>query len=142
MSLASCELEKVQNYGVMSSKTSEISQLVRSHIVTFYKNGESYHETAEKVGFTFSALWYVIKCFLATKSLENDHRSGRPKKLNPTQSRSFILNLPKNSFKSAPSLIADLTLSIGVTVHPQTVRNVLYSADIYGSCPWQKPFIS
>ncbi len=39
-SLVSCEMEKVQNYSVMSPKTSEISQPVHMRIVTLYQNGE------------------------------------------------------------------------------------------------------
>ncbi len=62
--------------------------------------------------------------------------------LNVTQSRSLILNLQKSPFKSIPSLTVDLVLSTGVTVHPQTVRNVLYSAIIHGRYLQKKPFIS
>ncbi len=73
-SLVSCELEKVQNYSVMWPKTLEISHLVRSHKAILYKNGENHCEIAKKVGFTFSVVRYVIKWFLTTKSLVNDHR--------------------------------------------------------------------
>ncbi len=31
---------------------------------------------------------------------------------------------------------------MGLTVHPQTLRNVLYSASIHGRCLWKKLFIS
>ncbi len=141
-SLVSCELEKVQNYNVMSPKILEISQPIRSHMVTLYKNGESHRKIAKKVGFTFSAVQYVIKSFLATKSLGNDCRNSRPKTLNLTQSRSLIWNSQKNPFKSAASLTTDLVYSMGVTVHPQTVGNVLYSASIHGRYPQKKPFIS
>ncbi len=96
-SLISCELEKVQNYNVMSPNTLEISQPIRSHMVTFYKNGESHREIVKKVGLTFSAVQYVIKCFFAAKSLGNDCRNSRRncrnsrrKTLNLTQSRSLV----------------------------------------------------
>ncbi len=51
---------------------------------------ESRRELAKKVGFAFSVVQYVIKCFLATKLLGNDCRNSRPKTLNLTQSRSLI----------------------------------------------------
>ncbi len=92
---------------------------------------------SEKVGFTFSTVQYIIKHFLAAKSLGNDRHSSLRKKLNPTQNKSLIINSQKNPFKSAPSLTIDLTLSMGVTVHPQTVRNVLYSAGIHGRYLWK-----
>ncbi len=49
----SSELEKRQNYSLMSPKTSEIFQSVRSRIVILYKNGESYRKIVKKIGFTF-----------------------------------------------------------------------------------------
>ncbi len=90
ISLVSCELEKVQNYSVISPKTSEISQPVRSRIATLNKNGECYLEIAIKFGFTFSTAWYAIKPFLVTKSFRNDHHSGWPKKLNNSKQISYL----------------------------------------------------
>ncbi len=109
-----------------------MSQPTHTRVVTLYKNGESYREIAKKVGLTFSAVLYAIKHFFATKSLRNDYCSDRPKKLNLTQSRSRIRNLQKSPLMSAPSLTPDLTLSTGDVVHPQTVKNMLYSASIHG----------
>ncbi len=65
----------------------------------------------------------------------------RPKMLNLIQSRSLTLNLQKNPFKSTPFLTI-VVLSTGVKIHPQTVRNVLYSAGILGRYTPKKPFIS
>ncbi len=75
-SLVSCEFGKVQNYDVMSPKTSEMSQPVHTRIVTLYKNGEIYWEIVKKIGLAFSIVRYTIKHFFATKSLRNDHCSG------------------------------------------------------------------
>ncbi len=57
------ELEKVQNYSVMSPKISEISQPVCSSMMILYKNGKSQRKIAKKVGFTFFVVQYVIKVF-------------------------------------------------------------------------------
>ncbi len=106
-------------------------------MVTLYKNGESHREISKKVGFTFSAVQYVIKHFFATKSLENDYCNSRPKMLNLTQSRSLIWNLQKNPLKSALSLTADLVFPMGVT---DCQEGALFSQ--HGRYPQKKPFIS
>ncbi|KAK7576331.1 hypothetical protein V9T40_001250 [Parthenolecanium corni] len=126
----------------MGPKTSEIAAPVRSRIVTLHEKGESYREIARKVGFSFSAVRYVIKRFQATNSLGNEFRSGRPKKLNPTQERSIVRNLRKNPFRSAPSLADELASTSGITVHPETIRILLRSAGLHGRSPRKKPFIS
>ncbi len=53
-------------------------------------------QNSEKSWFYILRCKYVIKYFLATKSLRNGCLNGRPKTLNLTQSRSLIINLQKN----------------------------------------------
>lgn len=127
---------------VMSPKSSEIPTHVRSRIITLHEKGESYREIAKKVAFTFSAVRYVIKRFQDAKTIVNAARKGRPKKLKPRNERSVIQKVRKNAFLTAPALADDLALTSGITVHPQTVRNLLHSAGFHGRCPRKKPFIS
>ncbi len=114
-----------------------VTKNFRSIIISSFAHGGlvqkwgSYRKKAKKVGFTFSAVRCVIK---GKKSLGNDSCSGWPKKLNLIQSRSLISNSQKIPFKSAPSLTTEPALSMGDTIHPQTLRNVLYLAGIRSRC--------
>lgn len=126
----------------MSPKKAEIPQTVRARIISLRETGLSYREIMQKVNCSYGGVWDVIHRYENTKKLENAVRSGRPKKLTCRERREIIRKSQKSPFTSAPELAADLASTSGKIVHPQTIRNVLHSSEIYGRAPRKKPLIS
>ena len=126
----------------MSPKTSEIPIGIRAQIITLHELGFSYRKIAEKVGYTFSAVRYVIKRFQKKETIENEARVGRPRKVDERLRRVIIRQATKEPFASAPQLASEIADRTGIVLGRQTVRNVLYSADLHGRSPRKKSFIS
>lgn len=127
---------------MMCPKKSEIPSTIREKIIFLHESGKSYREIGRNVKLGFSTVRYIIKRFLETGKTENKQRSGRPKKLTVRERQTVIRDAQKNPFASAQSISAQVATSFGKIVHPQTIRNVLHSANIHGRAARKKPFIS
>lgn len=131
-----------QIVGTMSPKKSEISQSTRGKIIALRGTGKSYRKIAKMVKVSFSAVRYIIKRHDETGNTENKPRSGRPKILTTRERRAIIREVQLHPFISAQKLSSQVATTSGKIVHPQTIRNVLHYANIYGRAARKKPFIS
>lgn len=126
----------------MAPKTCELSVATREKIIFLHNSGLSYREIGKQLNVNFSSVRYVIKKKKETGSTINKQRTGRPRKLDPRQRRAIIKESSKNPFLSARELAVDVASTSGTIVTPQTIRNILHSANIRGRAPRKKPFIS
>jgi transposase len=79
----------------------------------------------------FSTIRYVIKKQEETGTIENKARSGSPKVLTSRERRQIVHQTDKEPFKSAVSLADDIAAQSNKRVSPQTIRNVLHSANTW-----------
>lgn len=123
-------------------KTSEIPVSVRDRVIFLRKRGESYRKIGKTLNLHFATVQCIIKKYEKTGSTENQSRSGRPMALSIRDRRNIVKQAIKNPFVSARTLSNDIETASGKTVCPQTIRNILHSAGIYGRSARRKPFIS
>ena len=126
----------------MAPKKSEISVSVRDRVIFLRQNGQSYREIGKTLNLSFRTVQYIVKKYEKTKSTDNQPRTGRPKVLTNRERRYIIKKATKYPFTSAQALCNDVASTSGKSVCPQTIRNVLHSAEIFGRAARKKPFIN
>ena len=126
----------------MTRKKSEISISMRDRVIFLRKRGESYRKIGKELNLSFTTVQYIIKKYERTNSTENKPRTGRPRILTERERRNIVKEATKKPFISARSLANDLASTSGKSVDPQTIRNVLHSAQIYGRTARKKPLIN
>ncbi|XP_075167995.1 uncharacterized protein LOC142240179 [Haematobia irritans] len=124
------------------AKRKEISQDIRKLIISLRKDNMSYGEISKIVKRSRSSIQTVIKNYNKYKTTENQHRSGRPSKLSKREKRDVIRIVTTEPKTSAVDLAKYLEKSEQVSIHPETVRNVLIANDFHSRIPRKKPFIS
>ena len=126
----------------MAPKKSEISVSVRDRVIFLRQNGQSYREIGKTLNLSFTTVQYIVKKYEKTKSTDNQPRTGRPKVLTNRERRYIIKKATKYPFTSAQALCNDVASTSGKSLCPQTIRNVLHSAEIFGRAARKKPFIN
>lgn len=106
----------------MGRKSKETSCAERSLIIRLHNQCKSSYEIARLVGKPRSTIQSIIDRFGITKSVENQHRSGRPRSLTEQDERFVLRQIKKNPKTSAPVLASELAQR-GTTVCPSTIRN-------------------
>lgn len=79
---------------------------------------------------------------MATNSVENNPRIGRPTKLTARDKRSLLRQVQENPTLSAPKLASQLAEDVGKEVSPECVRRVSRNAGYRGRTMRKKPCIS
>lgn len=115
---------------------------MRKLIIRLRKENKSYGEIAKIVNMSRSSIQTVVKNYNKYQTTENRHRSGRPSKLTDRDKRDVIRIVTANPKTSAVDIAKYLEKLNEVSVHPETVRNVLRANDFHSRIPRKKPFIS
>ncbi len=126
----------------MAPGESEIPLSIRSRIIKMSEKGYSYRKIASVIGRSFSGVRNVIKRYEATRKIDNEARSGRPRILTVRERRDVVRLSDKNPFMSAPMIAEHIASYCNKTVHPQNIRRILHSSNIFGRSPRKKPLIS
>lgn len=98
----------------------------RTIIVNLQKSGKKEREIAPIVERPRSTVNATIKRFCATGTAANRPRSGRPTKVTDRFRTAIIRDIKINPSNPATTMVANISGSLGVQLHPQTVRNVLH----------------
>lgn len=123
-------------------KRKEISQDVRKLIISLRNDNMSYGEISKTVRKSRSTIQTIIKNYNKHKTTENEHRSGRPSKLSEREKRDVVRIVTTEPRTSAVDIAKYLGKSKHVSIHPETVRNVLRANNFHSRIPRKKPLIS
>ena len=112
---------------------------VRNIVVSLLQSGLSYRQVADRL-----VLGYGTVQKIATVSgIERVRpKRGRPSKLSETTKRSIVRNVCSGKYDTAVQAARDLQTDQGITVNPQTIRNVLKSKGLRARHKVKKPAIS
>ena len=121
----------------MTPKTCELF-LATSKIIFLQNSGLCYREIGKKINLTLSSNRCEIKKKKETGSTVNKWWAERPRTLDTGQRRDLIKGSAKNPFLNARESVVDVTIKSGITVTPQTIRNILHAANIWGKTLWKK----
>ena len=125
----------------MGRKSKETSVSERELILKLRKNGKSYNEISVMVGKPRSTVQSIIQRFVATRTVENSARSGRPCLLTSSDRRFLARSLKKDPKVSAPRLTSELK-KMGTVVSVSTVRNACRKEGFHGRVARRKFFVS
>lgn len=123
-------------------KRKEISRDIRKLIVKLRNDGNSYGEIAKIVQISRAIVQTIIKNYHSTNTTENKHRSGTPSKLSDREKRNIIRIVTDEPRTNAVNIAKDLEKSKQMSIHPETIRNVLRANEFHSRIPRKKPFIS
>jgi transposase len=124
----------------MNSK--ETTQLNRASIVALKQSGFNTVEIASRVGVNKSTVNRVFKRYLATTSLNNAKRSGRPKKLTPKKQRLVIRTLKKNPSITATGISKKLAEDEDLKISRHTISRTLNDHGYVARIKKKKPLLS
>lgn len=127
---------------VMESSHKKVPIEIKKQIVDLKKDGKSYSEISSIVKRSKSTIQCVIKNYEKNESFEMAPGRGRKKILNDKMERKIVRMVKVDPKISAPKIAAEITVSHGISLNPQTVRNVLHSKGYQGRAIRKKPYIS
>lgn len=120
----------------------EIPIPVRNIVVKLRKEKKSYGEIAKIVKLPRATVQTIVKNYINNKSVENNPRSGRPKKLTRRDVSFILKEVNKDPKISAPKLAEHIEECSNIIVHPRTIRNALHENGFKSRVARKKPLIS
>ncbi|XP_062891673.1 uncharacterized protein LOC134339252 [Mobula hypostoma] len=102
-----------------------VSIATRHKVVILHQQGLSQAEISRQTGVSRCAVKALLKKHKETGKIEDQKRSGRPRKLSAAEERYIILTSLLNRKKSSTAISSELTETTGTQVHPSTVRRSL-----------------
>lgn len=126
----------------MCAKRSEVPIAVRKLVIKLRNENISMKEIGETVELSKATVQTIIKNVKNTGRFESESRSGRPSKLNRRIRRTIIRQVNAQPRLTARSIANELQETVGITVHPETIRRCLRSEGIHSRIPRKKPLIS
>lgn len=126
----------------MGRKGKETSVDIRNLIIHHFKLGKSENAISEIVQKSRTTVHYIIKKYKSEKTVVNKARSGRPRKLTEADERRIVHEVKKNPKINASTLAKSTEEYLGISVTPQTIRNVLKKHDFHARSARRKPHIS
>lgn len=126
----------------MAPKSKELPVRLRDQVVKLRKKGSSVREVAAVLSIPKSTVCNIERKFRATGTTDNQRRSGRPRATSRTTDDYIVTSAKKNRRVSAKQLASDLKSTDLASVTPQTVRNRLHEARLYGRSARKRPHIS
>ena len=100
---------------------------VKHQVVRLSKDGLSHANSARLVGCSKSTITKFLKRFVDSKSIENKHRSGRPRITSVQGDRTLIRLIKKDRRQSLKDLTKEFNNSIPEHVSKRTVQRKLHS---------------
>ncbi|GBL89087.1 hypothetical protein AVEN_255224-1 [Araneus ventricosus] len=124
------------------ARSKDISVDVRSLVISHWKNGKSVRCIGQILKLSKPTVFNIIRRFKKTNSVENKHRSGRPRTFSESEERWIVRQVHINPRTSAVKLTLKCKSRFWKSVNPETIRNVLKKHKYHGRVPRRKPYIS
>lgn len=110
--------------------------------VSKWKSGLSHAAISRSLEIPVTSVKGIISRFKRNGHCANAPRSGRPRATDSRTDRLIIREVERNRFVGAALLAAQLEAKLGVSVHPQTVRNRIIDAGLNGRSARKTPFLT
>lgn len=124
-------------------RTNIVSTYEQRQLVIFHNaKGKSYQEIAELLCMRKSTVGNIVRRFKNEDRIEDNARSGRPKKLTEHDERVIIRTIKRDPRISAPKLVSVVAESLAIDVSESTIRRVIYREGMHGRIARKKPFVS
>lgn len=103
----------------------KVSLETRLRVVTLSQQGLSQAKIARQTGVSKSAIQALLQKHRRTGTVEDQKRSGRPRKLSGADERHIKLICLQNKKMSSSDITSELAVTSGTLVDPSTVRRSL-----------------
>lgn len=121
-------------------KTKELSEDIRSAIISKHKTSKGYKAISKDLGIPVSTVRNVIKKFAKHGTVKNLPGRGGKRKIDKRSLRRLVRMVEKTPRQTSKELKANLEQS-GVMVSTSTIRRTLNHAELYGRRPRKKPLL-
>lgn len=111
--------------GETFSSMGKVSIETRLQVVSLSQQGLSQAKIARQTGVSKSAIQALLQKHRKTGTVEDQKRSGRPRKLSGADERHIKLICLQNKKMSSSDITSELALTSGTLVDPSTVRRSL-----------------
>lgn len=110
----------------------KVSVETRHKVVSLRQQGLSQVEIARQTGVSRCAVQALLQKHKETGTVEDQKRSGRPRKLSKADERLIKLTLLRDRKMSSSAITSELAVTSGTLVHPSTVRRSLARSGLHG----------
>lgn len=121
-------------------KTRELSEDIRSVIISKHKTSKGYKAISKDLGIPVSTVRNVIKKFAKHGTVKNLPGRGGKRKIDERSLRRLVRTVENTPRKTSKDLKADLEQS-GVMVSTRTIRRTLNQAGLHGRRPRKTPLL-
>ncbi|XP_063329136.1 uncharacterized protein LOC134627133 [Pelmatolapia mariae] len=126
-------LDKVRLLGSERSNTmAKVSIETRHKVVSLRQQGLSQAEISRQTGVSKRAVQALLQKHKKTGTVEDQKRSGRPRKLSKADERLIKLTFLENRTMSSSAITSELAVTSGTLVDPSTVRRCLARSGLNG----------
>ena len=122
-------------------KVREWSVDMRELVILHYKEHKTEREIIEMVKLPKTIIHDIIAKHRLTGDVNNLPRAGRPRATSSRQDRTIQRRAIVNRRITAAQILADVKNQFDIVVTPQTIRNRLHEAGLYGRIARKKPFL-
>lgn len=126
----------------MGRKRAETTIEERKVIINLHNQCKSLSEISRIVNRPRTTIQSVVDRYGARKSLQNNSRSGRPRKINQRVGRSIIRMIKENPRISAVKIVEYLKNNLSIELSTSTVRSFLRCQGFHGRVARKKYFVS
>lgn len=116
-----------------------ISELDRARVIALVEEGHSQRFVADRVGVSQSDVSRIWNRFLETNSVQNRHRSGRPRVTNDQQNRFIRISIRRNPSMSIPTLQREFRHATGARISLATIRRRIFESGLRCRRPIRVP---
>ncbi|XP_040293991.1 zinc finger protein with KRAB and SCAN domains 1-like isoform X2 [Bufo bufo] len=116
-----------------------LSTATREKVVTLHQQGLSQSKISKQTGASRCAVQALLKKHKETGNIKDRGHSGRPRKLSAADERRIMLTCLQNGKMSSSAISSELAETIGIQVHPSTVRRSLARSGLHGGIASKKP---
>lgn len=120
----------------------QTSQDIRELVIKLHKEGKPLREIGSIINRSHAAVKKIIDKYAKFGKLENQPKTGRPKRLNGTEIRSIVRCVRQNPTESAVKIAETMSESSNNKISASTIRRALHENGIHGRVPRKKPYIS
>lgn len=110
----------------------KVSIETRHKVVSLRQQGLSQAEIARQTGVSKRAVQALLQKHKKTGTVEDQKRSGRPRKLSKADERLIKLTFLENRTMSSSAITSELAVTSGTLVDPSTVRRCLARSGLNG----------
>lgn len=126
----------------MATSHSKVPLELKKLVLKLKEDGKTYAEISKTIGRPRSTVQSVLQNYAKNKSFDVAPGRGRKKVLSAHMEREIERMVKADPKLSAPKIAADINANHGISVNPQTIRNLLHTKGYNGRTARKKPYIS